>query len=153
MRSSDVGEKDDVSMEMHPMTEVDAREIALWDYPSPYDLYNLDSDEIEDHVAALVDPENRYYSVRDKEGTLVAFICYGADARVPGGDYSGDALDVGCGLWPDLTGQGLGPNVIRTAAEFGRKTWHPSRFRATIAAFNERAQKAAQRVGFQQVSP
>jgi RimJ/RimL family protein N-acetyltransferase len=146
------GRKDNVSEDMHPMNEADAREIALWDYPPPYDLYNLDPKEIEGHVVALMDPENHYYSVRDKEGKLIAFICYGPDARVPGGDYSSDALDVGCGLRPDLTGQGLGPDVIRTAVEFGRDTWHPSRFRATIAAFNERAQKAAQRVGFQQVS-
>jgi RimJ/RimL family protein N-acetyltransferase len=74
------------------------------------------------------------------------------DAQVPGGDYGEDALDVGCGIRPDLTGQRLGPTVIQTALDFGRRQWHPSRFRATIAAFNERAQKAARRVGFEQVS-
>jgi RimJ/RimL family protein N-acetyltransferase len=67
---------------------------------------------------------------------------------VPGGDYSADALDMGGGLRPDLTGHGLGPQVMRAAMDFARVKFSPCAFRATVAEFNLRAQRACEKVGY-----
>ena len=134
-------------LSVNPMSAGDARTIVGWRYPPPYDLYDLDSDTIEEDVEWFSDPANRYFSVQDGD-ELVAYICFGEEARVPGGDYDDAALDVGCGTRPDLTGQGMGPSIIETAVAFGRKRFGAYHFRSTIAAFNERALKAAQRAGF-----
>jgi RimJ/RimL family protein N-acetyltransferase len=135
-----------------PMNEEDARVVLAWRYPAPYDLYNPDPETLQDDVAHLSAPVNRYFSVRDAKRQLVAFICFGEEARVPGGDYRKGALDVGCGLRPDLTGQGLGPSIIDIAVRFGSARFGTTRFRATIAAFNHRALRATQRAGFTPVS-
>jgi RimJ/RimL family protein N-acetyltransferase len=128
--------------------ERDAREIAAWRYTEPYAMYNMALEDAE----LVADPASRYFSVRDERGDLIAFIALGPEAQVPGGDYSHEALDIGAGIRPDLTGQGLGAKIIRLAVETGVRLDGADRFRATIAAFNQRAQRAAGKVGFRPVS-
>ena len=119
-----------------------AEQVALWQYPEPYERYGGTGD-----VSFLVDPDNGYYAVLEHH-ELVAFRCFGADAQVPGGDYSADALDTGGGLRPELTGQGLGRSVIGAGLQFGRSRFSPTAYRLTVAAFNGRALSAVQSLGF-----
>ena len=137
--------------EVHPVDERAAREIVAWTYGSPYDMYNLNPADL-DAAASFADPANGYQSVRNEEGELVAFLCFGPEARVAGGEYLDGPLDVGCGIRPDLTGRGLGPEIIRLAIEVGSGLYNAHSFRATIAAFNQRAQKAAGKAGFVSVA-
>lgn len=128
-----------------------AREIANWRYAPPYDIYNCAPGKVEEAVEGLLNPEYRYFSVWDDAGGLVGFMGFGDDARVPGGDYSADALDLGGGLRPDRTGQGLGASFIEAALAFGRRHYAPVAFRVTVAAFNRRALQVWERAGFCQV--
>ena len=66
---------------------------------------------MDDAITFFLAPKNGYLAVRDSEGALVGFCCFGFEGQVPGGDYSVDALDVGIGMRPELTGQGLGYDV------------------------------------------
>jgi [ribosomal protein S18]-alanine N-acetyltransferase len=134
-----------------PMDETRAREIATWSYDGPYSLYNMGGDDVEADVAYFTDPANAYYAVTDEQGTLAAYRCFGEDAQVHGGDYQEDALDTGGGLRPDLTGRGLGLQVIEAGLEFGQQRFAPRAFRVTVAAFNERALRVCERAGFQRV--
>jgi [ribosomal protein S18]-alanine N-acetyltransferase len=134
--------------DVRPTDREDARQILHWQYDPPYELYNSGPHELEGEIVRLAEPTNGYYSVRDEQGRFVAFMCFGEDAQVPGGDYSRDVLDIGCGIRPDLTGQGMGPSLIQAAVDFGVRTYQARSFRATIAAFNERALKASQTAGF-----
>jgi len=88
------------------MDEEAARQVVTWRYPPPYDIYN-ESGDAEEAVQYLLDPANRLYRIDDDKGRLLAFCSFGEDARVPGGDYSLDALDLGLGVAPELRGQGL----------------------------------------------
>lgn len=132
----------------HAMNEEDARAVLRWRYAEPYDFYNADPDALESEVRKLLDPANSYYGVTDGRGALVAYCCFGPDARVPGGDYGPDALDVGAGLRPDLTGAGLGLSMLRAVLRFGDRRFAPPAFRATVAAWNERALLVCERAGF-----
>ena len=133
-----------------PMTAVYARVIGAWQYEPPYDFYNADPDSDDDELAdTFLNPTYHYYALLDEGGALVAFRCFGEDARVPGGDYSADALDMGGGLRPDLTGRGLGSQVMRAAMAFARTTFAPRAFRTTVAAWNTRALRACMKVGYQ----
>ena len=131
------------------MNEEDARAVLMWCYVGPYDFYNAGPESLVDDLKNLIDPANSYYSVRDDRGTLVAYCCFGPDARVPGGDYSLGALDVGGGLRPDLTGAGLGLSMLKAVLEFGSRRFAPSVFRGTVAAWNKRALLVCERAGFQ----
>jgi [ribosomal protein S18]-alanine N-acetyltransferase len=128
-----------------------ARQIATWRYPPPYHIYNCHPENVEAFVKGFITPQYRYHSVWNSAGELVAFRCFGDDAQVHGGDYSAEALDMGGGLRPDLTGQGLGAELMHAAFEFARQNYAPLAFRATVAAFNQRALKVCKKVGYHPV--
>jgi [ribosomal protein S18]-alanine N-acetyltransferase len=140
-----------MNLAFRPMEEADARLLVTWQYPPPFDRYNVDVQASEEHVMFFADQANQYYAITNEQGLLVAFCCFGQDARVPGGDYGLDALDIGFGLRPDLVGQGYGRVVVGAVLDFARKTFAPAVFRATVAGFNERSQRVCQRLGFQRV--
>jgi [ribosomal protein S18]-alanine N-acetyltransferase len=128
--------------------EADARAILKWNYEPPYDFYNASSSSIEEDLRTILDPQNCYYAIADDRNDLVAFYCFGRDARVPGGDYSPPALDLGSGLRPDLTGQGWGLTLVSAGLEFASRTFAPPAFRVTVAAFNKRALRVYHKANF-----
>jgi [ribosomal protein S18]-alanine N-acetyltransferase len=138
-----------LTFKFEPMTESCARAALSWRYEPPYDFYNQDPAQLDNLIHnSFLNPVYHYFAVLDDKDTLIAFRCFGEDARVPGGDYSADALDMGGGLRPDLTGHGLGPQIMRTAMDFARAEFSPRAFRATVAGFNLRAQRACEKVGY-----
>jgi RimJ/RimL family protein N-acetyltransferase len=129
--------------------EVHAEALLSWRYAAPYSMYSL---QPEDHGAALKElllPELHYVAVLDEHDNMIAFRCFGADAQVPGGAYVEEALDLGGGLRPDLTGRGLGQHVIAAAMNYAMRRFAPRMFRTTVASFNQRAGKVCERLGYQ----
>lgn len=132
-----------------PISAAHAHMILAWRYDPPYDCYNPAPDASEQAIAEVfLNPEYHYYAVLDQRGDLIAFRCFGADARVPGGNYTADALDMGGGMRPDLTGRGLGPHLMRAAMAFACPLFHPRAFRTTVASWNVRALRACLRAGY-----
>lgn len=131
-----------------PMNENYTKQLTQWHYEPPYQMYNSTSDPTV--IEYFVDSQNAYYSILDN-GELVAYCCFGKEAQVPGGDYQREALDIGLGVRPDLTGQGKGQMYITDVLEFARLTFNPRFSRITVAAFNQRALRAWQKAGFVRV--
>src|SRR5688572_26303808 len=129
-------------LSISPMTPECARELIAWRYPEPYSLYNIvvPDAELDAVITGMCDPANEYFAFQDNSGSCLGFCCCGAEAQVHGGDYSQDALDVGIGLHPDLTGRRMGTALTAAVLNFLEGVYHPSRFRATVARFNVRAQ-------------
>jgi len=146
------GRKEEIimSLRFRPMDEANARAFLSWRYDPPYDSYTIPPAAVE-HLAFFTDPHNAYYSISNDDGTLEAFCCFGADAQVPGGDYTTDALDVGLGIRPDLTGQGRGTAYLAAILDFARQTFAPTLLRTTVAEWNTRAQRLWAKAGFQPV--
>ena len=121
------------------MTQDEAELISTWEYTAPYDFYNAPADR--NDLAELLDPEQRagqYFSVY-AVGELIGFFQLTPD---------GDAVVVGLGLRPDLTGRGLGLAFVERGLAFARKRFAPARFRLSVATFNERAITVYERAGF-----
>jgi ribosomal-protein-alanine N-acetyltransferase len=133
------------------MDEAKALAILEWRHEAPYDLYNLDPASLAEALRVFLDPQYAYYAITDHDGDLVAYCCFGPDAQVPGGDYRPSALDIGLGVRPDLTGQGLGLTYVSAALDFARRTFAPTAFRVTVAEFNKRAQRVCEKAGFRPV--
>jgi RimJ/RimL family protein N-acetyltransferase len=131
------------------MDEASARKILTWRYEPPYDIYNEDPDKAEPFMQTLLDPAYAYHTITYEDGELVGYCCFGADARVPGGDYAADALDIGLGMRPDLTGHGHGPAFFEAIADFAQRTFAPQALRVTVAAFNQRAIRVYEKAGFE----
>ena len=133
-----------------PIDASSARTILCWRYEAPYDLYNHDAEQFAEGMNALLDPANSYYAVTEAE-VLVAYCCFGPDGQVPGGDYQAEALDIGMGVRPDLTGRGRGLEFATAALEFARRSLAPDAVRVTVARFNKRAQRVWENAGFKPV--
>jgi ribosomal-protein-alanine N-acetyltransferase len=127
-------------VEITVMSQDEAVEIAAWRYEPPYDFYDADADDRD--LSELLDPARRgerYFAVREADGTLIGFLQL---------DPVDDAVDVGLGLRPDLTGRGLGQQLVESCLAFGRDRYSPRRFTLSVAAFNTRAIAVYERAGF-----
>jgi ribosomal-protein-alanine N-acetyltransferase len=137
---------------LKPITPCDARAISRWRYGGPYSIYDGDPTSVD----ALLEPRLSYHSVYDESGGLVGYFCFGEDARVAAGRRLGvyeveSAIDIGLGMRPDLTGQGLGEAFLLAGLRFARETYAPQAFRLTVATFNRRAIRVYERAGFEPV--
>ncbi len=135
-----------------PLTEQEVRDFLNWRYDAPYDIYNLETTDLAGAIAFFLDGDNGYFAVYDEGDTLIGFCCFGFEGQVPGGDYSLDALDVGVGMRPELTGQGLGYNFVAAVLAHAEEAFAPQRLRATIALFNQRSQRVFEKHGFRRQS-
>ena len=123
------------------MTQEDAETVADWRYEPPHDFYDARADEEE--LERLLDDERRSgrtFSVHDEGGDLIGFFTF---ARA-----DDDAVVIGLGLRPDLTGRGLGPAFVEEGLAYARARFDPARFRLSVAEFNRRAIKVYERAGF-----
>jgi [ribosomal protein S18]-alanine N-acetyltransferase len=132
-----------VSYDIRLLTPASAAAIVTWKHPPPYDTYDFQGGEL----AGLLSPGYRYHELLE-DGVLAGYCCFGDDARVPGGAYTDDALDVGWGMRPDLMGQGRGRAFVSAIVAFAWQTYAPPLLRVTIADFNHRSRRAAETAGF-----
>jgi ribosomal-protein-alanine N-acetyltransferase len=134
-----------IEYRFEPMSDDQARAIAGWRYDPPYDFYNSVADPGD--LAELLDPAQRanvYFGVLSASGDLVGFFMFKRE---------GDAVEVGLGLRPGLTGLGLGLPFLLAGLEFARARYAPARFRLAVAAFNQRAIQVYERAGFRRGEP
>ena len=136
----------------HLADEVSVRDVVSWCYDPPYDVYNLDPNSKET-LRYLLDPNTACYTFTDGCGELVGFCTFGKDAQVPGGDYSDEALDIGMGIRPDLTGRGSGSIYVNAVLEYAVARFKPATVRVTVAEFNRRAQRVWEKAGFRKTQP
>jgi RimJ/RimL family protein N-acetyltransferase len=138
-----------MTLSIQPLTAAQVRQMLAWQYAGPYAIYNMDGEDPAEANQFIGDPANGYFAIADETGDLIGFCNFGHDARVPGGDYGEEALDIGMGLRPDLTGQGRGAAYAAAVFEFARRNFPHSLHRVTIAEFNRRAQRLCEHFGFQ----
>lgn len=136
---------------IQPLTDAQIREFSGWQYGGPYALYNMSAENEAEQLAFFRDPANGYYAIVDEASILLGFCNFGADAQVPGGVYSDDAIDVGIGMHPDLTGQGRGAAYTQAVLAFAQAHYPGQALRVTIAEFNRRAQRVCEKHGFEVV--
>ena len=137
-----------MNLSIQPLTAAQIREMLAWKYEEPYAIYNMAAGDAAEAVQFFGDPANGYYAILGETGTLHGFCNFGHDAQVPGGDYGAEALDIGMGLRPDLTGQGNGAAYAAAVFDFARQKFPQLLHRVTIAAFNRRAQRLCEHFGF-----
>ncbi|MDQ1598901.1 MAG: [ribosomal protein S18]-alanine N-acetyltransferase [Actinomycetota bacterium] len=134
------------SFRVAPLRQEQAEDICTWQYPPPYDCYDMTDVDPDD----LLSTERGFHAVLDGD-RLIGFRSFGADGQVPGWDYDDSALDTGGGLRPDLVGQGLGRAAITAGLAYGRSAFSPPGFRVTVAEFNLRAVHTVESLGFERV--
>lgn len=135
------------------MTPAFAGQVVTWRYPPPYDSNDMTGADPD----FLADPVSGFHALVQGD-ELIGFRSFGPDGQVPGGPYPGSTLagesvlDTGGGLRPDLTGLGLGRAAIATGLAFGVRAYRPGAFRVTIAAYNARAHRVVEALGFRRTA-
>lgn len=122
------------------MSQEDAEAVAAWHYEPPYDFYDFEADA--EDLEEILDPVRRagdYHSVH-AGGELVGFFSF---------KRHGDAVEIGLGLRPDLTGAGIGLEFVEAGMAHARWAFAPRIFWLDVATFNERAKKVYERAGFE----
>ena len=123
--------------------------LSRWRYEGEYAFYNPQEPFRAEHPDRPVGEDMFIWLGAD--GEVLGHVSYGPDGQIPtveGYEYPVDALDVGLGLRPDLCGRGLGAEFAARCLRFGRERYGAGRFRLSVAAFNKRAVKCYQKVGF-----
>ncbi|MBN1440038.1 MAG: GNAT family N-acetyltransferase [Anaerolineales bacterium] len=123
-----------------PMNTKYAQTVAGWHYDGVYAFYDFAQGP--EDLAELLDPcnwENRYFAVLNGNGQLTGFFCF---------DVRGGAVELGLGMRPEDTGQRLGRAFVQAGLEFARRRFHPKRFHLEVAAFNQRAIRLYEKLGF-----
>lgn len=117
-----------------------ARAIAEWQYPAEYAFYDWANDPAD--LAELLDAASwpdQYHAAVIEEGTLAGFL-----QTIP----EADAVEIGLGLRPDLTGLGHGRDFLDACLHFAAEQFTVQRFTLAVAAFNRRAITVYERAGF-----
>lgn len=127
-----------------PMHWRDLPAIARWRYPGIYAFYDIGLAPLVTNMLAqallrLVG-EAAYYTVLDEHGAIVGIFSFTPVAA--------NAIEIGLGMRPDLTGQGQGQAFVEAGLDFARRRFHPKRFTLTVATFNDRARIVYERAGF-----
>ncbi|MFS0559968.1 GNAT family protein [Terribacillus sp. 179-K 1B1 HS] len=124
-----------------PMTQSQAESIANnWKYDGDYSFYDMDQDE--EDMDEFLDPKEREGNVFavQQEKELIGFVSV---------TYEKEEAEIGFGIRPDLTGQGLGQSFVSFLVEAVDEMYQPERVSLSVAAFNKRAITVYERVGFQ----
>ena len=95
----------------------------------------------------MTDPAQRYSAVW-RDGELIAYVCLGAEARVPGMTADPGIEDLGFGLRPDLMGQGLSRTLLPWVIVALDDQIDGRRLRVVIYDWNARSLAAYRRLGF-----
>ncbi|KFM99824.1 N-acetyltransferase [Bacillus clarus] len=137
-------------MDIHKLTEEEAKEINTWKYEEPYSLYSFSGSG--EAIEELLD--GTYYGYCNERGELIGYFCFGENAQVPGGReanlYVGeDVVDIGLGMKPELTGKGMGKSFFQAGIAFTAKEFNSKMFRLSVATFNKRAIALYKNIGFQ----
>jgi ribosomal-protein-alanine N-acetyltransferase len=138
------------------MDEAAARAVQGWRYAGEYAVYNMGSDGDPDDVSELLDRRSPYYAVRAAGDELIGYFAFGTACGID--DYEPPALyrtegvlNVGLGLRPDLTGQGLGLAFVNAGLAFARRQFALVQFRLFVLPLNERAIRVYEQAGFRRV--
>lgn len=116
-----------------PLQADDAAVLDAWRYEPPYDFYNGEDEPVKN-------PE-RFFLARDDAGDVLGFYYF---------EERPDAVEIGLGLRPDLTGRGLGLQFFLDGVSFAKHTFGEKRVVLNVAAFNDRAITVYRRAGFRE---
>jgi [ribosomal protein S18]-alanine N-acetyltransferase len=134
-------EEAQAAFHFRPLTQANAEAIALWHYPEPFSFYDWAEDP--NDLAELLDSALRgdaYFAVETKASDLIGYFSF--KRKDPG------TLEIGLGLHPEHTGQGLGVAFLQAGLDYARFRFEPAQFVLSVATFNRRAITVYERVGF-----
>lgn len=126
------------------MSQAEAEEIAYnWHYEGEYSFYDIEADQ-EDLVEFLNAHMrgNTTFVVKEND-SIIGFFSFC--------NINNQTIDIGLGMRPDITGNGLGLQFVKAGLDFSKEKYGCNYITLSVATFNERAIKVYKRAGFEAV--
>jgi len=131
-----------MSFQYFKMNKKYAEEICYnWEYEDIYSFYNMTEDE--EDLKAFLDPKNwNRYSAVLEDNKLIGFVMF---------QIIDDAIFIGLGLKPELTGKGYGRRFILSSLQYlkSKPNIENKKIRLCVALFNKRAISLYKKIGFE----
>lgn len=123
------------------MNQQEAEDIAYnWHYDGKYAFYDMEADE--EDLQEFIDPTQRgdgSFVVKDNN-EVIGFFSFNQTGS--------NAVDIGLGMRPDLTGNGNGQAFLVAGLAFAKAAYNSATFTLSVATFNQRAIKVYKNLGF-----
>ena len=131
------------------MQAADADAVAAWRYQPPYNFYDTAADP--SSLVEVLDAR-RWGHIFFSVFSVLPSSSESGDEELAGflelTARPGEVIEIGLGLRPDLTGQGLGLSFVEACLDFARRRSRPQAFALDVATFNERARAVYEKAGF-----
>ncbi|GMQ55822.1 GNAT family protein [Vallitalea sediminicola] len=128
-----------MKIEFRKPNEKDAKEIVDWKYEGIYSFYNNDKTEAKKQWASNIHNEKDTYVIYNQKKQLIGNCCFNFDE---------DSITFGVQMRPDMTGKGLGTEIVTQILDFGRERYHFKEIELLVAKFNKRAIRIYEKLGF-----
>lgn len=129
-----------MKIEFRKPTQLDGKEIATWKYEGEYAFYNSDKTEAKQQWALGIDQEDNTYVIYTERGKLIGNCCFDYDED--------DGWTFGVQMRPDLTGRGMGREIVNAIIAYGKEMYHYDTLSLLVAKFNKRAIHLYTQLGF-----
>jgi [ribosomal protein S18]-alanine N-acetyltransferase len=130
-----------MNIEFRKPTAADASDISTWKYEGEYCFYNNDKTEAKKEWALNIHKEKDAFVIYNEENELIGNCSF---------DYDEDDCKyiLGVQMKPEITGKGMGTEIVKAILNFGRQTYNFESIELFVAKFNKRAIRVYEKLGF-----
>lgn len=131
-----------MKMEFRKPTKKDGEIIATWKYDGEYSFYSNDKTEAKKQWALNISEEENAFVIYDDNNELIGNCSF---------DYEEEQYILGVQMRPDLTGKGMGTEIVKSILDFGREKYKFNNIELLVATFNKRAIRVYEKLGFKKI--
>ena len=127
--------------DIHIITDSEKQLISAWQYPAPYNIYNLpEACTMKTAGTGFYNPDKaKNYYTYYINSTLVAYTNF---------SLKNDSVTIGIGLHPDFCGKGYGKNILEQACLLCTMLYPGKTLILQVRSWNIRAIKCYEKAGF-----
>jgi len=122
-------------------TESDAKDISTWKYEGIYSFYDNDKTEAKKQWANNIHKEENAFAMYNEKNELIGNCSFDYDDEE-------NKFMFGVQMRPNLTGKGMGTEVVATILNFGKEKYKFNEIDLLVAKFNKRAITVYEKLGF-----
>lgn len=129
-----------MNIQFRKPTERDGKDIATWKYEGIYSFYDNDKTEGKKQWASNIHNEENTFVLYNEKNELIGNCSF---------DHEEEGILFGVQMRPNLTGKGMGTEIVKTILEFGREQYKFNELDLLVAKFNKRAIRVYEKLGFE----
>lgn len=125
-------------------TESDANDISTWKYEGIYSFYDNDKTEAKKQWARNIHKEENAFAMYNEKNELIGNCSFDYDDEE-------NKFMFGVQMRPNLTGKGMGTEVVVTILNFGKEKYKFNEIYLLVAKFNKGAITIYEKLGFKTI--